>query len=88
ASYQNYYGYLLIDYNINVQKGINLIKSALKTSPNNVAYLDSLAWGYYKLGECKKAFNIMEKVIIVTGLEDLEMKHHWNMIEECKKGKK
>lgn len=87
ASYQNYYGYLLIDYNINVQKGINLVKGALKTSPNNVAYLDSLAWGYYKLGKCKKAFNIMEKVIRVTGLEDLEIKHHWNMIEECKKGK-
>jgi tetratricopeptide (TPR) repeat protein len=88
ASYQNYYGYLLIDYNINVQKGINLIKSALKTSPNNVAYLDSLAWGYYKLGECKKAFNIMKKVIRVTGLEDLEIQHHWNMIQVCKKGKK
>lgn len=88
ASYQNYYGYLLIDYNINVRKGIKLIKAALKTAPNNAAYLDSLAWGYYKLGECKKALKLMKKVINVTGLKDKEIQLHWNAIEECKKGKK
>ena len=87
ASYQNYYGYLLIDFNINVKKGIKLIQSALKTTPNNVAYLDSLAWGYYKLGKCKKAYNIMKKVINVTGLKDPEIKLHWNNIKECKKRK-
>ena len=88
ASYQNYYGYLLIDFNIDVKKGINLIKSALKTTPNNVAYLDSLVWGYYKLGKCKKAKAIMKEVIRVTGLKDREIKLHWNNIKECKKRKK
>jgi tetratricopeptide (TPR) repeat protein len=88
ASYQNYYGYLLIDFNINVSKGIRLIESALKTAPNNVAYLDSLAWGYYKIGNCKKALSIMKKVIIVTGLKDQEINLHWKNIKACKKGKK
>jgi predicted Zn-dependent protease len=88
ASYQNYYGYLLIDFDIDIKKGITLIKSALKTSPNNVAYLDSLAWGYFKLGECKKALSIMSEVIKVTGLKDTEIKIHWTNIKECKKGKK
>jgi len=88
ASYQNYYGYLLIDFDINVKKGIKLVKSALKTTPNNVAYLDSLAWGYYKLGKCKKSLDIMKKVISVTGLKDQEIKLHWNNIKACKKGKK
>jgi len=88
ASYQNYYGYLLIDFDINVKKGMKLIRSALKTTPNNVAYLDSLAWGYYKLGKCKKALTIMKKVISVTGLKDQEIKLHWNNIKACKKGKK
>jgi len=88
ASYQNYYGYLLIDFDIDVKKGIKLVKSALKTTPNNVAYLDSLAWGYYKLGKCKKSLDIMKKVISVTGLKDQEIKLHWNNIKACKKGKK
>lgn len=87
ASYQNYYGYLLIDFNINVKKGIKLVKKALKTAPNNVAYLDSLAWGYYKLGKCNQALTIMKRVINVTGLKDQEIKLHWNNIKECKKGK-
>ena len=87
ASYQNYYGYLLIDFNINTKKGIELIQQALKTTPNNIAYLDSLAWGYYKLGKCKEALNIMKKVISVTGLKDKEIKIHWNSIQECNKGK-
>jgi len=88
ASYQNYYGYLLIDFNINVKKGIKLVKSALKTTPNNVAYIDSLAWGYYKLGACKKALTLMKQVVGVTGLKDPEIKLHWNTIKACKKGKK
>jgi len=88
ASYQNYYGYLLIDFNIDVKKGIKLVKSALETTPNNVAYLDSLAWGYYKIQECEKATTIMKKVVSVTGLKDKEIKLHWNNIKSCKKGKK
>lgn len=88
ASYQNYYGYLLIDFNLDIKKGINLIKSALKTTPNNIAYLDSLAWGYYKLGECKKALGIMEKIVKVTGLNDSEIKFHWEKIKNCKTNKK
>ena len=88
ASYQNYYGYLLIDFNINIKKGISLVKSALKTSPNNIAYLDSLAWGYFKLKKCKEAKKLMSKVISVTGLKDAEIKFHWDQILKCNKGKK
>lgn len=87
-SYQNYYGYLLIDFNIDIKKGIKLIQAALKSTPNNIAYLDSLAWGYYKLKECDKAHKIMSKVITVTGLEDAEIKYHWEKIQQCLKGKK
>jgi tetratricopeptide (TPR) repeat protein len=87
ASYQNYYGYLLINFDINIKKGILLIKKALKTSPNNIAYLDSLSWGYYKLKKCKKSLKIMSRVIQVTGLKDLEIKFHWNKIQKCNKGK-
>lgn len=88
ASYQNYYGYLLIDYDINVQKGIDLVKQALKQSPNNLAYLDSLAWGYYKQKECKKAYEIMSQVVSQAGLKDEEIKLHWNIIKDCKGTKK
>ena len=86
-SFQNYYGYILIDFDIDVQKGINLVKRALKKSPNNIAYQDSLAWGYYKLGKCEEAYKIMEKIVKLIGIKDEEIKLHWEKIQECKERK-
>ena len=85
--YLNYYGYLLIDHNIDPQKGIKLVKAALLKEPNSPFYLDSLAWGYYKIKKCKEAYEIMKKLIKDTKEEEILM--HYNKIKEClKKGKK
>jgi len=88
ATFQNYYGYLLIDYDIDVNKGIELVKEALKKAPNNIAYLDSLAWGYYKINDCKNAYKVMSKVISLATSKDLEMQLHWNRIKDCKNNTK
>ena len=87
ASYQNYYGYLLIDFDIDIEKGLSLVKEALKTAPNNIAYLDSLAWGYYKLNKCEEAYKVMSKVVVAAGVNDKEIKKHWEKIKKCVKGK-
>jgi len=84
--YLNYYGYLLIDYDMNVKKGIKLVKEALKIEPNSPYYLDSLAWGYYKLGKCKKAKKIMQKVLKMS--QDKEVLNHEKMIQKCIKEEK
>jgi len=83
ASYQNFYGYLLIDYDIDIQKGISLVKQALKSSPNNIAYLDSLAWGYFKLDRCEESKTILDKLIKKTETLDSEIMHHLNKVENC-----
>gem|GEM_PF-1719234 len=57
----NFLGYVYIDNNINVKKGIRLVKRALKIYPGWFFYLDSLGWGYYKLGKYKKALDILKK---------------------------
>jgi len=83
--YLNYYGYTLIDKDINIPKGIEIIKKALLQDSENTYYLDSLAWGYYKSGNCKEAYSIMKKVIDIEGLEDEELINHWNAIHsKCK----
>lgn len=83
--YQNYLGYILIDFDIDIEKGVEYIKKALEKEPNNLAYLDSLAWGQYKLNDCGNAFKNMKKVIDNTGLSDKEIIIHWNKIKECNK---
>lgn len=84
--YLNYYGYLLIDHSIDIEKGIALVQEALKIEPNSPYYLDSLAWGYYKLGQCEEAYNIM-KYFGENVLEE-ELLNHINAIKKCLKEKK
>jgi len=79
--YLNYYGYLLIDHNIDVKKGIALVERALKLEPDSPYYLDSLAWGYYKLGECQKAYDIMKD--FDTSVSEPEVLSHINAIKQC-----
>lgn len=82
--YLNYYGYTLIDKEVNVKKGINVIENALIQQPDNMYYLDSLAWGYYKERDCDKAYKMMKRVVNEEGLEEAEIIEHWDAIKQCK----
>lgn len=84
ALYLNYYGYLLIDHDLNVQKGIDLVNIALKKEPNSPFYLDSLAWGYYKLNKCKIADEMMQKAMQDSEFAGSnEAKEHQEKIKKC-----
>ena len=82
--YLNYYGYTLIDKEVDVKKGIKVIEDALKQQPDNTYYLDSLAWGYYKEHQCKKAYEMMKRVVDEEGLDEEEIIEHWDAIQKCK----
>lgn len=82
--YLNYYGYTLIDKDVNVKKGIDIIESALIQQPDNIYYLDSLAWGYYKERQCDKAYELMKRVVDEEGLIEPEIIEHWDAIRKCK----
>ncbi len=83
--YLNYYGYTLIDKGIDVKKGMKILKNALHQQPDNTYYLDSLAWGYYKEKECKKAYDTMQQVVAQEGLSEPEIAEHWKLIKACSK---
>lgn len=81
----NYYGYLLIIHDIDYKKGISLVQKALVLEPDSPYYLDSLAWGYYKLGDCNKASEIMQKVMSFDDIDDTdEIKQHDEAIKKCR----
>ena len=80
----NYYGYLLIDHEIDPRKGVEMVQKALEISPESPYYEDSLAWGYFKLGECKKAKGIMSHAMKdVDFRTSKEAKEHLHLIERC-----
>jgi tetratricopeptide (TPR) repeat protein len=51
----NYLGYMLADRNTHLEEALTLIKRALDLDPQNGAYLDSLGWAYFKLGNYDQA---------------------------------
>ncbi len=84
ALYLNYYGYLLIDYDLDFKKGMELVQQALEKDPHNFYYLDSLAWGYYKLGDCNKAWEILQQTLSDKEFASSdESKAHIKAIKAC-----
>jgi predicted Zn-dependent protease len=86
AEYFNYYGYTLIDSGVKVKRGVEFVKKALKMQPKNIYYLDSLAWGYYKLKQCKEAKAVVAKIKKLhksSKMED-EISEHIKKIQKCK----
>ena len=84
----NYYGYILIDHDLDVKKGIDYVQKALKIEPDSPYYIDSLAWGYYKLGECDKAKAQMDRIKDAEFFESPEGKEHIMAIDACMHGGK
>lgn len=87
--YQNFLGYLLIDENINTKKGIFYVKQALSKEKDNALFLDSLAWGYYRLNQCKKAQKILNHSLDILKSQlktpPQEILEHQTQIKRCLK---
>lgn len=85
AIYLNYYGYTLIDNDIEIKKGLSAVKRAVFKDITNYYYLDSLAWGFYKLHDCDKAYRVMKHVVDIAGTNEPEVESHWAIIQKCHK---
>ena len=82
AEYLNYLGYILIKHDTDFNKGIEYVQKALIKEPNSPYYLDSLAWGYYKIKRYEDAYEIMKKVVEKLGKHDEEIAFHLESIEK------
>jgi len=57
----NTLAYLYAEEKQNLDEAEKLVGRALKISPDNGAYLDSLGWVYYQKGKYKKALDVLRK---------------------------
>lgn len=78
----NYYGYTLLNLNLNpgdVEKGYALVLKALETIPDSFApeaILDSKGWGLYKLGKYEEALETLLSIKEERFLVDDEYLEH------------
>jgi tetratricopeptide (TPR) repeat protein len=61
----NYLGYMLADHGLKLNEALQLIEHAVKLEPENGAYLDSLGWVHYKLGQYALAEQSLERAIML-----------------------
>lgn len=59
----NYLGYMLADRGVRLEEALGLIKRAVQEEPQNYAYLDSLGWAYFKLGNYDMAEENLHKAM-------------------------
>ena len=74
--------WFLIDNDINVDEGMDLIQRALGSRPDNWYYLDARGWGLYKQGRYKEALIVLKNAWDLRPIYDHEGYEH---IEEVKK---
>ncbi len=64
AAIENDYGYMLADRGVKLAQATEMLKKAVQYDPQNGAYLDSLAWAYFKQGEYAMAEDTERKAVI------------------------
>ena len=57
----NYLGYSWIDKGMYLDEGLKIIKQAVKEQPKNGAFVDSLGWAHYRLGNYATALQVLER---------------------------
>ena len=65
---RNNYAYLLAEHNRDLDKAITLAMNAVEKQPNNISFLDTLAWIYFIKGDHKKAEEYIEKAFDQSGV--------------------
>jgi tetratricopeptide (TPR) repeat protein len=57
----NYLGYMWADLGRNLDEALKLVQRAVEMEPSNGAFVDSLGWAYYRLGELGPARESLER---------------------------
>jgi len=69
ASISNDFGYMLADRGKQLDEAVTMLKKAVDYDPQNGAFLDSLAWAYYKQGQYALAEDYERKAVMRLGTD-------------------
>lgn len=71
----NYLGYAWIDRGENLKTALGMVEKAVAANPRSGAIVDSLGWAHYRLGDYKKAVEILEQAVELEA-GDPEINNH------------
>jgi tetratricopeptide (TPR) repeat protein len=67
ADAANYLGYMWADREMHLDEALKLIARAVALDPENSAYLDSLGWVHFRLGDLKEAEHWLRRAVDFGG---------------------
>lgn len=70
----NALGYTMVDKTQNLKEGMEFIGKAHKLKPDDAAILDSLGWGYYRMGDHETALRYLQRAF--NKMKDPEIAAH------------
>jgi len=71
----NYLGYMMADRGLHLDEALGYLKRAVQIDPYNGAYLDSIGWAYYKLGNYDLAEENLRKASERTANDPTVLDH-------------
>jgi Flp pilus assembly protein TadD len=71
----NYLGYSYLEMNTNLDEALSMIERAVAGAPEQGYILDSLAWGYFRLGRFADAVEPMERASLLEPVDPIVTDH-------------
>lgn len=71
----NYLGYMWADQGENLDQALRLVRQAVALEPDNGAYIDSLGWAHYQLGQYEEARGYLERAARIVGSDAVVLEH-------------
>ncbi len=80
AQAYNNYAYSLVERNEEIDYALTLAEKAIQLSPKTSAYLDTVGWIYFKLGNFEKAKEFIAQSIVYDGSSAVVLEHYGDVL--------
>ncbi len=77
----NYLGYMWADNGWNLEEALSLVQKAVALDPDNGAYVDSLGWAHFRLGNFEEAKDHLERAAVLVGDDAIVLEHLGDVYE-------
>ena len=71
----NYLGYWLLEHGGDAREALAMIRRAVEAQPRNGFFMDSLGWGYYRLGRYRQALTLLERAVTMEPTDPTIIDH-------------
>ena len=71
----NYLGYWLLEHGGDAREALAMIRRAVEAQPRNGFFMDSLGWGYYRLGQYRQALTLLERAVTLEPTDPTIIDH-------------